>query len=359
MKKYIIIIGVFLVLFLLIILGGFLAYNNSIKAVSNDKTKKEFIVESGNNYYTIADELYKNKLIKSELGYKIYLKLHKPEHGLEAGTYYLSESMSVKEIIAVLDKGGISGHENTFTITFNEGLNMRKIASIIEENTNYTKDDVFALLSNTEYLNGLIENYWFIDNEILNVDIYYPLEGYLFPNTYQFNNDDTLEEIFAKMLDETDKKLTEYKTEISNSVYNVHEILTLASIIELEGKTLEDRKGISGVFKNRLDNNMQLGSDVTTYYAAKVDMSERDLYLTEINEYNAYNTRHSNMAGKLPIGPICNPSISSIEAALMPENNEYYYFVSDKNGAIYFAKNYNEHLAVINELKAQGLWLVY
>lgn len=359
MKKYLAIIGVFLVLVILIILGGFKAYKNSLKAVSNNKEKIEFVVKTGSNYYTIVDDLYESKLIKSKLGYKIYLKLNAPKNGLEAGTYYLSQNMDVKEILDVLGKGGLSGYENTFTITFNEGLNMRKMAKIISENTNYTEDDVYSLLINEEYLNSLIENYWFIDDTIKNNEIYYSLEGYLFPNTYQFKNDATLEDIFKTLLDETEKVLSEYSTELENSNYSVHEILTLASIIELEGKTLDDRKGISGVFMNRLNSNMSLGSDVTTYYAAKVDMSERDLYLTEINEYNAYNTRHSMMAGKLPVGPICNPSKTSIEAALMPTENDYYYFVSDKTGAIYFARNYNEHLTVINELKDKGLWLVY
>ena len=116
---------------------------------------------------------------------------------------------------------------------------------------------------------------------------------------------------------------------------------------------------VAQVFINRLNSNMTLGSDVTTYYASKVDMSERDLYLYEINDNNYYNTRSSFLAGKLPVGPICNPSIDSIKAVLYPTNNNYYYFVADKNGKTYFTNTYSEHIAKRDELIEAGLWYTY
>ena len=100
---------------------------------------------------------------------------------------------------------------------------------------------------------------------------------------------------------------------------------------------------------------MQLGSDVTTYYGAQVELSERDLYQAEIEAENGYNTRPASMAGKLPVGPVCNPSIESIEAVLHPETSDYYYFLSDKNGKMYFRKTYQEHLQIKQELIDQGL----
>ena len=161
------------------------------------------------------------------------------------------------------------------------------------------------------------------------------------------------------MLDEMDKKLSTYKNDIVNNKYTAHEILTLASIVELEGANSDDRAGIAGVFYNRLNNNIQLGSDVTTYYAAKIELSDRDLYQYEIDDANNYNTRSSHLAGKLPIGPICNPSIKSIEAVLYPESHDYYYFVSDINGKTYFSKNYQEHLSTRDDLIEAGLWYTY
>ena len=104
---------------------------------------------------------------------------------------------------------------------------------------------------------------------------------------------------------------------------------------------------------------MSLGSDVTTYYAIKVDMSERDLYQSELNKYNPYNTRGPRMEGKLPVGPISTVSIQSIEAALDPEETDYLYFVADKNGKIYFGKTVEEHNKNIQTLQNQGLWYTY
>src|SRR5699024_1987872 len=116
-----------------------------------------------------------------------------------------------------------------------------------------------------------------------------------------------------------------------------------------------DRNGVAGVFYNRLDSNMTLGSDVTTYYAIKVDMNERDLTKAELNDCNNYNTRCSTFIG-LPVSPICIPSIESIDAVLEPTEHDYYYFVADKNKKTYFTKTYNEHLNMIDTLKEEGLF---
>ena len=104
---------------------------------------------------------------------------------------------------------------------------------------------------------------------------------------------------------------------------------------------------------------MNLGSDVTTYYAFQINMADSDLTQKQINTANPYNTRHSSMAGKLPVGPICNSSKSSLDAALSPKETEAFYFVADKNGQVYFTKNYSEHTKKIQELKNKDLWYTY
>ena len=159
------------------------------------------------------------------------------------------------------------------------------------------------------------------------------------------------------MLDEMDMRLSKYKTDIDNSNYSVHELITLASIAELEGITIEDRKDIIGVFLNRIKKSMKLDSDVTTYYALKVDMGERDLTDKEFNTYNAYNTRGPNMNGKIPVGPVSNPSKDAIESAIYPNSHNYEYFVADKNRKVYFTKTINEHDKKVSELKKAGLWI--
>ena len=343
---------------LIFIVGIILFYNIGLSAVSSDSSEVEFVIEEGSTYYSVINKLKNQNLIKNELCFKIYIKLNN-KNRLEAGTYLIKKNMGVKEIVEVLDKGN-NYNPDIINITFKEGKNMRWIASTIASNTNNTEEDVYNLLNDKTYLNELINNYWFIDTSILNQNIYYPLEGYLFPNTYEYMNKDvTVKEIFKSMLDEMDLKLNTYKEDIQNNNYTVHELLTIASIVELEGKANSDRAGIAGVFYNRLNSGWTLGSDVTTYYAAKVDMSERDLYVNEINDRNYYNTRSDFLAGKLPIGPISNPGIDSIKAVLYPTDSEYYYFVADKNGKTYFTYTYNEHLAKRDELIEAGLWYTY
>ena len=127
----------------------------------------------------------------------------------------------------------------------------------------------------------------------------------------------------------------------------------------MEGVNVSDRFDVSGVFYNRLNSGWSLGSDVTTYYASKVDMNERDLYKSELDECNNYNTRNSCMSGKLPVSPICNPGIESIKAAINPNQHNYYFFVADKNKKTYFTKTNAEHLQMIASLQSQGLWYEY
>lgn len=332
-------------------------FNVNLRSISKKSEPVSFTVEEGNTYYTIADELYKAKLIHSEFVYKIYVKFTKPKH-IKAGVYQLDKNMDVKKIIEALS-GNITHDLNNVSITFKEGRNMKYIIKQIVENTKNKEEDVLNVLKDEEYLNELIDDYWFIDDEILDGNLYYSLEGYLYPNTYNFNDKVKVEEIFNVMIEQMDKKLSKYKKEIKDMKYTPHQILTLASIVELEGSDGSDRKGIAGVFYNRLNNNWSLGSDVTAYYGAGIDLSERDLTSNELNNQNGYNTRAQNMIGKLPIGPICNPSEESIEAVIHPTEHDYFYFVSDKNDKTYFTKTDSEHNAKINELVKAGLWYTY
>ena len=287
----------------------------------------------------------------------LYLKLTNKSN-LKAGTYELSENMGVEKIVKILEKG-TKYNPNEISITFKEGINIRKIATLISENTNNSYDDVIKKASDETFINTLIDKYWFLTDDIKNKNIYYSLEGYLFPDTYRFNNREvTTEEIFTKMLDEMDKKLSKYKDEINKSDLSVHEIITLASVVELEGAKATDRKGVAGVFYNRLASSAYptLGSDATTYYASKIDDWSYSLTYKELNDCkNKYNTRCSSNIG-LPIGPICNPGIESIEATINPDKHEYYYFVADCNGKVYLTKNSTEHNNIINKLKKEDNW---
>lgn len=360
MKKPIIILISILAIIIISIITIIIIYNNNLKPVNSEEQAQEIILEIPKGYGVskIAKLLEEKGVIRSNFFFKIYSKLNKINN-LQAGKYCFNNGLEdVEKIIKKMKNGEI--YKEEIKLTFIEGKNMRSIAKVISEGTNITEEDVFNLLENEEYIDSLIEKYWFLTDEIKDENIYYPLEGYLLPDTYSFEKEKvSVETIFEVMLGYMDNYLTQYKEEIEKSRLTVHQMLTLASMAELEGKVDEDRAEIIGVFYNRINKNMKLGSDVTTYYAFKVDMGDRDLKTKEINTYNPYNTRGPNMNGKIPIGPISNPSKSSIQAVLNRKDTDAYYFVADKYGKVYFTKNNNEHLNKIQELKNKDLWYVY
>ncbi len=341
--------------FLIIIIMGI--YFFLLGPVSKDKTLKEIKISNGASYFTIIPLLKEHKLIRSSLFYKIYIKIHNPKP-IDACTYYLSENMGVKEIVKVLSTT-CKSDPYAVRITFKEGINVMGIAKLIASKTNNTETSVYDLLKDESYLDELIEEYWFLTDVIKNKKIYYSLEGYLFPNTYEFANKDvSVKKILKTMLEETNKQLKPFKEAIKKTNLSLHEFLTLVSIVELESGDINDRAGIAKVFYNRLKDNWTLGSDVTTYYGLKIGMHERGLTLKELNELNDYNTRCLKMFG-LPIGPIANSGISALEATLNPGNHDYYYFAADKTGKTYFTATEKEHDKIIKKLKEQGLWHEY
>lgn len=354
-KIWKVIISMFLILIILGI-ALILLYNYQMSAVDkNDNTDVVFVVKQGDSTKEIAKNLEDSRLIHNKVFFLMYLKLYNINN-LQASTYKLNRTMEMDEIINIINKGkGYNPDE--ITLTFKEGKNIRSIAKVIENNTNNKYNDVIEKTNDMNYVNSLIKKYWFVENDIKKTGVFYKLEGYLFPNTYIFDNKDvTVEEIFNKMLNETDKVLSKYKEEIEKSDLSIQEIITLASIVELEGTNDKDRPNIASVFYNRLEKGISLGSDVTACYAQKIDDTALCHRTANFNYKSDYNTRLLTNLG-LPIGPICNPSESSIKAVLNAPKTDYLYFVADKNTNVYFFKSKSEFDAKINELKKNGEWL--
>ena len=344
----------FILLLIIFLITINVVYFSKLKPVTKEDEIVEFKVSEGDTLLSIADELVDEELIKSETAYKIYIKTHKTGE-IKIGKYSLNKNMGVKKIVETLASDDYK--EDYINITFKEGLNIRQIADLIEQNTDNTKEDVFNLLKDETYIDSLISEYWFLTNDIKNPNIYYPLEGYLYPNTYQFKKDASVKDIFKTLLDHMDEELTKYKTQIDNSGYSIHQLMTLASIVELEAGSSHERNGVAAVFYNRIKNNWTLGSDVTTYYAFQKSFKE-DLTIDEINSCNAYNTRSTCIVG-LPVGPISNPSDESINGVMNPSASDYYYFVADKDGKTHFTKTEYEHQNIIQELQRDGKWYTY
>ena len=347
--KFLLFLLLLIIILVLIALG---IYKYETSAVSSNTDPKTITVDEGDNYISIASKLKKQNLIRSETFYRLYLRFANPGT-LMSGDYELNEAMSVPEIIKVLSDE--NSRDSTLKITFREGLNITQIAKIVEEKTDITAEEFINKLADKSYLQSLQQDYWFLTDDIYNSEIYYPLEGYLYPDTYHFEKSElNIDDIVRKILDNTEAKLEPYKDELQNGTYSVHQILTLASIVELEAVSDSDRAMVAGVLYNRLNNNWSLGCDATTYYAAKKSMTE-SLTQSDLTACNGYNTRCTSMTG-LPVGPIDNPSISSIKAALNPTESDYYYFVADTDKKVYFTKNASEHDKIIAKLRDEGKW---
>ena len=282
MKKKV--IGVILGVLLIIVLLPFIFYTHNLRSIGKNE-EVIFNIDSGTSTVKVINNLKENNLIRDVFSTKMYVFLNKPK--IQAGKYSLNRKMSVKEIFKILNDGKVV-NENTI-ITFKEGKRFINYIDLICDNYDFNKKEVLSMLSNKEFLDELINDYWFITDDILESGIYYPLEGYLYPDTYEFDKDATIKDIVIKMLDETSSKLEPYKNKIINDNRSFHEILTMASIIELEASNYEDRKEVAGIFYNRINGHMTLGSDVTTYYAARKDFKD-ELSEAELLDCNKYNT---------------------------------------------------------------------
>jgi UPF0755 protein len=340
------IIALLIAVFLIFI--AILSYNFSLSGYKSDSNNVYFTVNAGESKKQIIKELKDASLIRSKTSAYIYLLIHK--NSLQAGTYEISRNMGTKSIINKFTKGDI--YVKQISITLIEGKNMNDFISLLTSNFNYTEEEVKSSINDKDFLKSLIEKYDFLTDDILNGNIYYALEGYLFPDTYTFLENATVEDIVTTILNNTKVKLATIENDIENSSYSVHEILSMASIVELEAVTESDRSKVAQVIYKRLNMGKGLGMDVTTYYAVKKSLGE-DLTMSDLRSTSLYNTSESNanMAGKLPVGPICNPSLTSIKAVLNPSDTDYIYFYANiKTHEVFFASTYEEFVEIQKEV---------
>lgn len=330
----------------IIITVGCITYKVNIGPVSKNQELKEVEIKEGNTYLTIAPILKENNLIKSELFYKVYIKIFQPK-SLEACTYKLSENMGVEKIVEELEKG-CHTNPNAVKVTIPEGEHLEEVAVIVAKVTNNSVNDLMKVWNSPEFVNQVIDKYEFVTEDVKKKGIRYPLEGYFFPSTYELQNKDVTPEYIAyKMLDQMNVIYNKYKNDIKKSKYTFHQILTMASIVEYEAILDEERPKIAGVFYNRLENPGYetvglLQSCATLGYAIdqwKLIYSYADFQVD--SPYNTYRYKG------LPIGPGGMPGEPSIKAAIYPEKHDYYYFMANvcdlENKVSIFAKTNAEH----------------
>ncbi|MFS1517803.1 endolytic transglycosylase MltG [Bacillus sp. SM2101] len=325
--------------------GGYVYIKSALQPVEPENEETVNItIPIGSSSTAIANILEENGLIKDAKIFRYYIKF-KNESGFQAGDYELSPSMTFQELIDSI-KTGVVIQDVVFKITIPEGKQLTQIGKIIAEKTNYSEDEVMAKLTDKEYIATLQSHYPdLLTEEILGENIKYPLEGYLFPATYDFYKEDpSIEDIVEKMLAKTQEVLLNYDAEIAGLGMSAHTVLTMASLIEEEATAKTDREQISSVFYNRMDIGMPLQTDPTVLYALG---KHKDRVLYEDLEVNSpYNTY---MHAGLPPGPIANAGEMSIIAALNPASTDYLYFLAAPSGDVFYAKTLEEH----NALKAQ------
>lgn len=335
-------------LILLVVLGisGFFFVQSALGPKDENSTEVvEVEIPQGSSRADIANILEEEGVIDSAFVFNTYLRLNN-EEGFQAGTYEMSPSMDLGEITDYLQEGGTPISVETSTFTVPEGYMLEQFAIVIDQNTPYSEEEFMELVQDETFIQEQAELYPELLSETLEIDdTRYKLEGYLYPATYEFTEDHSLEAIVNMMISQMNQAVSTYAEDIQNSEYSVHEILTLASFIEREGITDEDRKVISGVFHNRLDIDMMLQTDVSVTYALG-EHQERISY-DDLEVDSPYNSYRNTGLGP---GPVNSPSIESIDAAVNPVETDYLFFLADLNTReVYFSETYDQHLEYQNK----------
>lgn len=353
--------GLIAAILLVMLITAFFGYRFIQSGINPaDKTSTEYVqveIPSGSGNKMIGQILEQAGVIKSGTVFNYYTKFRNYTN-FQSGYYNLQKSMSLDEIAAELQKGGTAEPTRPALgkVLVTEGYTIEQIAQAITSNANtkdttdktpFKKEDFLSLVTDSRFINKMMQKYpKLLANLPSASEARYQLEGYLFPATYNYYKETTLEELVEDMIATMDSQLLPYYDQIAASGRTVNDVLTLASLVEKEGSTDDDRKMIASVFNNRLAQGMPLQSNIAILYAMgklgqKTTLAEDAGINTEIaSPYNIYQN-----PGLMP-GPVDSPSLSAIKATIAPAKTNYLYFVADvKTGNVYYAEGYEEHSA--------------
>ncbi|MCD8049362.1 MAG: endolytic transglycosylase MltG [Clostridia bacterium] len=303
------------------------------KTASTDGDAVTVTIAEGSTVSDIAAALKDAGLIRSEFIFKLKVRQSGEGANLNYGVFEMHEGMSIPDIITTLvDTKSIKA---TVRLVVPEGYSVEQIAKSAAEIFGFGEEDFLAALSD-EY------DYDFL-SEIPDVEgVNYKLQGFLFPETYEFFADASAHDVIDTMLGQFEKEYAEI-----NSPYSLYETVTVAAMVEKEAKLDEERAMVAGVIYNRLDIGMRLQIDATFVYAATNGTYE-SVNASDKNIDSPYNTY--KVSG-LPAGPICNPGRESLKAAAEPASHSYYYYHTDttkNDGSHIFTETYEEHLGTMN-----------
>ena len=325
-------IGIIIVLFLAAISGLFYVYNQVYLSHGTESSSVMFSIVKGEGNGEIATNLKEKKLISQKIYFWIYLKKNNLLDKIYPGEYPLNGNLTIPEIAAI-----ITNPQKVFiTVTFPEGWTAKQMA---ERLTAKGFDGAAFLELVNKPSAEIISQFPILTKKPNGAS----LEGYLFPDTYKFSKEATPDGILKKILNNTESKITnEIRKQASDQNKSIFQILTMASILEKEVSSVEDFKIVSGIFWNRIAAGQALQSCATLAFILGVNKEQYSIADTQIkSSYNTYLNKG------LPPGPISNPGINTILAALNPAETDYNYFLTDpenKSNTVY-AKTYAEHLA--------------
>ncbi|HEM3179409.1 endolytic transglycosylase MltG [Streptococcus suis] len=338
-------------------LTGYMWVKSSLEPVNTKATEAiQVEIPEGSSTLEIGKILVDNKLIKNATIFNYYSKI-KSYNNFQSGFYNLKQNMSVDDIAKALQESGTptAQKEAAGKILIVEGYTLTQIAQAITDNTKtedkndktpFTTEQFMATVTNQDFINRMVATYpkLFASLPAADSGVIYQLEGYLFPAVYEYSDETTIEELVEQMIAAMDNRLQPYYETITAKNLTVNEVLTLASLVEKEGSTDEDRRNIASVFFNRLNAAMPLQSNIAILYAQgklgqETTLAEDAAIDTSIESpYNIYWT-----PGLMP-GPVDSPSLSAIEAVINANTTDYLYFVADvTTGNVYFTNNIDEH----------------
>ncbi|HFI0465028.1 TPA: endolytic transglycosylase MltG [Streptococcus suis] len=336
---------------------GYMWVKSSLEPVNAKATETiQVEIPEGSSTLEIGKILVDNKLIKNATIFNYYSKI-KSYNNFQSGFYNLKQNMSVDDIAKALQESGTptAQKEAAGKVLIVEGYTLTQIAQAITDNTNtkdkndktpFTAEQFMATVTNQDFINRMVATYpkLFASLPAADSGVIYQLEGYLFPAVYEYSDETTIEELVEQMIAAMDNRLQPYYETIAAKNLTVNEVLTLASLVEKEGSTDEDRRNIASVFFNRLNAAMPLQSNIAILYAQgklgqETTLAEDAAIDTSIESpYNIYWT-----PGLMP-GPVDSPSLSAIEAVINANTTDYLYFVADvTTGNVYFTHNIDEH----------------
>ncbi|HEM5090021.1 TPA: endolytic transglycosylase MltG [Streptococcus suis] len=336
---------------------GYMWVKSSLEPVNAKATEAiQVEIPEGSSTLEIGKILVDNKLIKNATIFNYYSKI-KSYNNFQSGFYNLKQNMSVDDIAKALQESGTptAQKEAAGKILIVEGYTLTQIAQAITDNTKtedkndktpFTTEQFMATVTNQDFINRMVATYpkLFASLPAADSGVIYQLEGYLFPAVYEYSDETTIEELVEQMIAAMDNRLQPYYETIAAKNLTVNEVLTLASLVEKESSTDEDRRNIASVFFNRLNAAIPLQSNIAILYAQgklgqETTLAEDAAIDTSIESpYNIYWT-----PGLMP-GPVDSPSLSAIEAVINANTTDYLYFVADvTTGNVYFTNNIDEH----------------